>query len=223
MSVLSKQIPDPSLADLLNAVKRQVLLQLNCHAIGRVESFDASKQTVKATIAYKRKFSKKLDNGKYQTELQDYPILIDCPVVVVGGGSGSLTFPISQGDECVLLFNDRSIDDWFSSGQVGEVQSLRLHSMADGIALVGVRSIPNVLEEYDTEKTVLQHGDTKIKLGEKISVENSSQNLNSLLQDLITEIKAITVTSASPGSPSGVPLNASALTAIATQIEELLE
>lgn len=223
MSDLSKQIPEPSLADLMNAVKRQIMLQMNCHAIGRVQSFNALEQTVRATIAYKRKFSRRLPNGTYRTELQDYPILVDCPVVVVGGGSGSLTFPIEEGDECVLLFNDRSIDDWFSSGQVGEVKSLRLHSMSDGIALVGVRSIPNVLSDYDTDKTVLQQGNTKIKLGDKITVENSTQNLNTLLQDLITQIKAITVTCAAPGSPSGVPLNVAALTAIATQIEELLE
>lgn len=238
MSDLSKSIPEPTLKDLLDLMKRQIMLQLNCHAIGIVQEFNAEEQTIKAKVAYKRKFSQRQDNGKYQTVLQNYPILVDVPVVCLGGGSASMTFPIAKGDECIIMFNDRSIDDWFSSGQVGEVQSLRLHSISDGVALVGVRSLPNVIEEYDTEKAVFQNGGTKLTLGEKASLLNDSQNLFTLLNNLTTELTnlttqlaALTVTGVtSGGAASGPPANAAAITSIGTnittiqtQLGELLE
>lgn len=223
MTATEKTIPEPSLSDLLAALRKQIFLQLNCHAIGIVDSFNPQNQTVKATIAYKRKFSTRQQDGKYRSELQDYPILIDCPCIILGGGDSGITFPIQSGDECLLLFNDRSIDEWFSSGQVGEVKSLRLHSMSDAIALVGLKSEANSLTDYETDKVKVFKGDTQITLGDKISVQNSSQSLVDLLKALIDEIKLITVTCAAPGSPSGTPLNAAQLTVLATQIEELLE
>jgi hypothetical protein len=217
---------DPTLKDLLDLHKKDILLSLNCHHIGTVQSFNATTQQAQATINYKKTyFEFDQQTGAYNPILKDYPLLMDCPCIVLGGGSAALTFPIQQGDECLVLFNDRNLDNWFQSGGNGAVASPRLHAFADGIILVGLRSSPHVLTGYDTSRAVLRNGEALVGVGSTlIKIANNTTTLNTLLQNLITQIAAITVTGVtSGGGTSGPPANAAAIAAIGTQLSGLLE
>lgn len=220
---------EPQLADLLATMKKDIFLSLSCHHIGTVQSFNAENQTVKATINYsKTYFQLDIKTGIYNPVQLDYPILIDCPAIVLGGGDTFLSFPIQQGDECLILFNDRDIDNWFSGASSGPVASTRLHSFSDGIALIGLRSLPNKLPDYDTTRAALRDKRGAMVAvgganGTKVKIANSTTDLNTLLQNLIAQIEALTVICATPGSPSSVPVNAAAFATIATQLGTLLE
>lgn len=223
---LNRVANDPSLADLLELLKKDIFLNLNCHAIATIQSFDSSTQLVSATINYKKTFLKADALGMYSSVLVDYPILIDCPIIMMQGGNGVLTFPIATGDTCLILFNDRDIDNWLHSGQVGPVGTQRFHSFSDGIALVGLRPTSNPVLNYDSSRVVLKNGTATLALGlTKIELSNATSNLNTLLQELMTELEnlttaiaAITVICAAPGSPSSPPVNAAAFVALGTQI-----
>lgn len=60
-----------------------------------------------------------------------------------------------------------------------------------------------------------------IFLDDKITIENEIENLNDLIQDLISEIKMITVPT--PAGTSGVPLNITQIAAIGTKLNTLLK
>ena len=68
------------------------------------------------------------------------PVLLDVPVVWQGGGGCTAIFPITAGDECLVVFSSRCIDAWWSKGGVQDPTEVRMHSLSDGFALVGVRS-----------------------------------------------------------------------------------
>lgn len=76
------------------------------------------------------------------------PLLVDVPVVYMGGGGFVATFDIQPGDEALVIFADRCIDSWWQSGGVQKPADSRMHNLSDGIALIGprslARSIPNV-------------------------------------------------------------------------------
>lgn len=221
----SRKNTEPALMDVLNLLKKDIMLNLNCHAIAQVQSFDSAKQTISATMMYQKTFFTKGDGETYSQVLKDYPILLDVPIVVMGGGNGHLTFPIAQGDECLILFNDRSIDNWFKSGQVVPVASSRLHSFSDGIAIVGLNSLKNSISNYDSARAVLFNGTTGVGVGaEKVKIYNQITTLNTLMASLIDAINAITTTNAVPGAPCALsPASIAAFTAIKTQIAGLLE
>ncbi len=211
---------EPSLKDLLDLLQKQILLSLSCHHIGTVQSFDATKQTATATINYKKtRFVLDATTGLYDPVLDDYPILVDCPVIVLGGGNAALTFPIEQGDECLVLFNDRSIDKWFSGGMGAAVATPRLHSFSDGLILVGLRSLPNVLEDYDTERAVLKNGSTMVGVSSTlVKIANNTTTLLQVINGILDLIAAAQCTT--PGNPLS---NAAAFTAYKTVVEGLLE
>lgn len=215
---------DPSLADLLKIHKRDIMLSLNCHALATIQSFDSSALTVTATINYKKSLLTAGADGVYKTTLVDYPLMLDMPLVIIGGGPANITFPIQQGDTCLILFNDRDIDNWFQSGQVGPVASGRLHAFSDGVALVGVRSQANPIDDYDETRAGISWMQTVVKVSEdKVKIANAVESLNAILQDLMTQLEILTVVCAAPGNPSSVPANAAAFTAIATRLGALLE
>lgn len=217
---LNRVAAEPELKDLLDAHRKEILLSLNCHAIGTIQEFDKDKQTASVTINYKKTFYQQIGTtGTYSPVLVDYPLLVDCPVVVLGGGPCALTFPIAQGDECSILFNDRDIDNWFLHGQTGEVATSRLHSLSDGIVLVGVRSSLKVIGNYDPDRGVLRNGTTRVGVGAShVQIANGTTSLNAVLQNLISAINGIVISGTSLSAPSIAALNA-----VGAQIGGLLE
>lgn len=152
--------------DLLDLQERSTLLKLNCHHVAKLTAVDTLQQIASAQIVYKKtvyKFDE--TTGNNEPQLVDYPLVIDGPLIMLGGGNSALTFPVAVGDECLVLFNDRDIDNWFSSGgENAQNATGRLHSFADGFILVGVRSLPNVLVGYNADEAEFRTKDGTVKI-----------------------------------------------------------
>lgn len=75
------------------------LLEMHTTVPARVSGVDYSSKTVTASAIVK--------NTRSSTDSQDYPIFYDVPIMVNGGGTGRITFPIISGDMGVLVFSER--------------------------------------------------------------------------------------------------------------------
>ncbi len=201
--------PLPRIKDLLDSLKRDIFLTLNCHSLATINEVeyptnlngvDYPRLTVQATLNYSRTVT---DADGKQSPL-NYPILVNMPVVSLCGGSTNLTMPIAKGDQALILFNDRDLDNWFAGATSGQVNSTRLHSFSDGIALVGL----NTLSSYDTVRALLTTGLLSVGINpsnNKVLITNdgTSTTLNTLLQNLITAIKGLTVAGSNFIAPPG--------------------
>lgn len=216
-------INSPTLTDVLNQWKKDVMINLNCHHVGIVQSFDPAEQTATVTIAYTKTIFEANASGLYSPKYINYPILIECPVIFLGGADAALSFPVAQGDECLVVINDRDIDNWFQTGQVGPVATPRTHSFADAFALVGIRSKGNAIDDFDPARAVLFNGLTGVGVSTtKVKIYNASTTLNTLLQQILTQLETLANTVSVPASPLN-PAVAMALAALATQLGGLLE
>ena len=77
-------------------------------------------------------------------------------VIFPRGGGSSLTFPVKEGDECLLTFCERAIDDWHRTGNVSKPNARRFHSLSDATAFVGISSLANKIPSYDPNNTQLK-------------------------------------------------------------------
>lgn len=155
-----------NLATLLEAKGKEIARSINCVQIGTIQSFNADNQTAEVSLNFKRVIN---------NELREYATLIDVPCIVLNGGGGGLTFPISKGDICIILFNDRDIDNWFVSGSIMEPNSTRTHDMSDAIALVGINSEASKIIDYLQSGVKLWYGGSNIKLeNSTITVDNGA-------------------------------------------------
>jgi hypothetical protein len=239
---LNTEKPEATLSYMMDILRRDIFLSLRCHDIGTIQKFNTAHQTAEVSINYKRtEFNKKAD-GSQQQVTKDYPLLLDVPVVCLFGGSFSMRFPIKPGDTCVLLYNDRSIDAWFDSGQVASTGSSRAHSLSDAMALVGLNSLKSSLPNYDADKFQItdgnatfelssesakaQFGNSLLELKTKIKLANNSKNLKAVLDeivDVISNLQVVVSGGSSAGSWPVSPATTSAAAAAKTSIGGLLE
>ena len=214
----------PDLRTVADRVKLDTSLAINCVQIGTIKSYDASKNL--ATVALN--FLRQPADGSDPVE---FPTLLDVPCFFLFGGTSFISMPITSGDTCLVLFNDRDIDNWFVSGQTLGPNSSRAHSLSDGIALVGIRgafnpaalSAVDVLVNAAQKITMTSVGDATITASAGkvafsgvgatldgtaglVEIKNSVTDLLTQLLALVDIIAAITVTCSAPGVASSTPI-----------------
>jgi len=117
---------------------------------------------------------------------ENLPVLNDLPVIYPQGGGHTLTFPIKKGDEAFVIHAHRPIDAWHQNGGTDNKPiDARLHSLSDGMVLVGVRSTPRKLNpKPSTDSTQLRSDDGKHFVetakdrGVKVSVDNGAHTID---------------------------------------------
>lgn len=151
------------------------LKELHTALPGIIVSFDATKQTasVQSTIS----------RVAHDDTSKPLPLCVDVPVHFPGGSGYVLTFPVTPGDECLLVFSERAIDGWFESGEVTPPTDYRLHDLSDGFALVGFRSQPKKITNFSTTNVELRSEDasTKISLSSDGGIVNQTPNGSTVL------------------------------------------
>ncbi len=155
-----------SLSTLASNIKQGVearLKDLHTSIPGIVESFDPETQLASVQPAIKRIFTSREGDTEILTP-SDLPLLINVPVIFPRGGGFSLTFPVKKGDECLLTFCERSIDNWHKNGGVQLPGARRFHSFSDATAFVGISSLSNKIPNYDGTNVQLKSDDSKVEL-----------------------------------------------------------
>lgn len=99
------------------------------------------------------------DGSAREVEL---PLLLDCPLIWPSGGGFTLTFPVEAGDECLVVFASRCIDNWYA--QTGAATpngartqaDIRMHDLSDGFVIVGPRNKTRPLPAVSTTDVQLR-------------------------------------------------------------------
>lgn len=182
------------LADLLNLFEKNLLLKFNCHHIAQIQDFNRNQQTASATINYKKSFSVPDAMGVYSEKLVDYPLLVNCPVIFLGGGDGFLTFPVQSGDDCLVLFNDRDIDNWFAGSSTSAPHSPRLHSFSDGLIIVGPRRLSEVIPNFSSDSVEIRTFDGLTKISMKMDGSRVTIKVGPLLTFVLNQDGTVQIT-----------------------------
>lgn len=142
-----KKTVKPTLESLLESFRHDLLKKLNCVKVGEIQSYSVggANQIPIATVLIAQQQVTSIDAATGVRTLAEYPLLVNVPVYFMGGGGITQTFPINEGDECIILFNDRQLENWIQDG-AGQAPSMpNLHDLSDGMCLVGLRSNPRAL------------------------------------------------------------------------------
>ena len=141
-------------AEQWNFLMWQRLCETRVAIPGIVKSFDATKQTVTVQPALRENINQGLVSTP--TEL---PLLPDIPILMPRAGTYVITLPVSVGDECLVVFMDMCMDAWWQSGGVQNQVDRRRHDLADGVAILGIWSQPNRVQNYSTTALQIRNSD----------------------------------------------------------------
>ncbi len=162
------EITEEFLESALLAMKREILSSLHVAMPGIIMSFDAATGTAVIQPALWRRVpagniasesvpsplvsggavtpgkistayvgGMHSDNSGTKYRMVHAPLLRDVPVYLPDSGR-----TISEGEECLVIFADFCIDDWYESGQPALPSSPRMHDLSDAFAFVGFWSRP---------------------------------------------------------------------------------
>jgi hypothetical protein len=193
----------PTSSDVLRQLVRSETAQIHTTMPGFVESYDAATQT--ATVRLNIRF-KRIEDGVIVH--YDVPILPNVPVAWPGGDGYSITFPLAVGDPGLVLFAERSIDEWKNSGPNDAIEpaQARRHNLSDAIFVPQLRPTGDALgsDAYASAAMVIRA--PEIRLGDSSAAQYAAMaNLvDSAFSTLRTELLAHTHPTGI--GPSGPPI-----------------
>jgi hypothetical protein len=234
---LEKHFPDFN--DVIARIQQTTMSRLNCHNIGKIIEFEPETQTCTIQLMQQEQLGDNIYTPAPLTEV---------PLILYGIEGAHITLPNPVGSICLVLFLDRNIDAFMRTGEIYTPETKRTHDYTDCVALTTFKTLVNPIENYDTEaisiiydklieeilytsviknygnslllKVSTEETSAQIAVDDKINIQNTNQNLATLIQNLIATIKALTV-----NTNSGVvtPTSQNALQTIADNFSELLK
>lgn len=138
--------------EVLNAALDQFAFDLRVACPGIIRSFDDTRQTATVQPAIRERIT--IGGAIEWVEL---PLLADVPVFMPRAGGYCLTLPVAEGDECLIVFGDSSMDAWWQSGGVQNQVLKRRHDLSDAFALIGIWSQPRVIGNYSADSAQLRN------------------------------------------------------------------
>jgi hypothetical protein len=211
----------PTLAEALQVILNQNMADMFVALPGRVESYNSTEQTasVKPLISHNMQT---IDGGEISEEI---PVLQNIPVLFQRGGGFFFSFPLKEGDRVLIVFNDRSIDQYMRSADQTTVDpiSFEAHGPNGAIAIPGFFQTSDKLSEEDANSSDMMigkaDGGMKIRIKDTViniengNAANKSATLAEPLQALWANFKAIFDTHVHPTgvgqsgeSPTKVPV-----------------
>ncbi|MBQ2285326.1 MAG: hypothetical protein II244_06645 [Clostridia bacterium] len=195
--------------NVMELAQDAIMSRLNVHNIGRIIEFDKNTQTCTVELMILKQFNERI--------IEPAPIT-EVPLIILGAGGGHITLPNPVNTICLLLFLDRNMDNFMETGEAYVPETSRMHDFTDCIALTTFKTAINPLSEYDEDAiTIFNEGlieevkkissikvypnlikiqtadGAYLALSDKVTMNNSSQDLGALIQSLITAIEGLTV------------------------------
>lgn len=197
---------------------------------GEVTKYDAATQKAEVQPLLKHP----LPDGKSES----LPVITDVPVIWPRAGKALLSFPLSKGDGVLLVFTDRSLDEWTSDGGQVCPEDPRTHDLNDAVAIPGLYPF-NERSDADPEDVLLKFGDTELRIEPSGNFEVKTkagylrigadgkvalggvEELVGLLDGLIDALIGLKIPLAPAGT--GVPLNLSDFVMLKTKLATIKE
>lgn len=200
---------------ITDALRQAIQFQLyDVHTAlpGVIVSYDFAKQKAEIQPTLKKSY---LDGTTLEL-----PILSNVPVIFPRAGGASLTFPVVQGDTCLLLFIERSTDLWKSVGGNVAPNDSRKFDLSDAVAIMGLfpftenslaENNSDVLLTYKSSNIrIKESGDIQIDTAGKVAIGNNSTEV----LDIVSKILGILTTSVT--TAVGAPIFQGAVPTYAT-------
>jgi len=209
---MTKTGDTPSLSDVIEAMFERRLLDLHTSIPGIVQDYDPIKKTAKVRPALKRRF-------KDSREDQELNVLIDVPIGFYQTNSCIFSIPIQKGDEVLLIFSERSMDNWLKSGGIVTPNESRKFDLSDAVALPLLKPT-GTGPAADPDCVYLKHGTSEFKVSQdgKFAITNGSEELVDLVKQLADACASI-ITNTKIGPQA--PINAGQFSALSGKISNL--
>ena len=151
---------------------------------GRIESYDYKTQKASVKPLVKRVYR----DGRTES----LPVIDAVPVVFPRSGGASLTFPVKRGDGVLLVFAERALENWLTSGGEQEPGDPRRFDLTDAIAVPGLIPFTEGSKAQNNSDVLLTYNGASLKIDDnkKFAMGNDKAELLDLFDQLLEALIA---------------------------------
>lgn len=208
---------ETTLSEAISNTIAVLLSQIYTALPGRFESYKKEKASVKPLI------KKTYIDGS----IVSLPVITNVPVMFPRTQTAGITFPISKGDGCLLIFSGRSLENWLSSGKDSEPGDNRKYDLTDVIAIPGLFSFAQKNIASNNQDLEVQNSSNKITIKKNGDIEIGGSGLKKLITELFqttynthTHIIPTSLPTVPPGvAPTATPLPQSTSADLTTKVK----
>lgn len=158
MNSLSQIIGDTERSN--NLFADDIISKLYCALPAIVESVNFENQTLEASPVT---IMKRTNDTGMVTDFK-LPLLVDVPFQCYKGGDYSITVPVKQGDECLIIFTDVDFSAWFQNGGFNYAEHSFQHAYSNAMAIVGFSSEVKAIKNYNPNAIEIRNADASEKI-----------------------------------------------------------
>lgn len=166
-------------SQLYENIIKKVNFNLRCCIPGVIQQYDPKTNTASIQPAIREE----IVNEDNTVQYMNLPILVNVPIIFPSCSIGSIKMLLKQGDECLVLFSDLSIDNFWKYANVQNPIEVRRHDLSDGIAIPCVLSQPNT-KQFNGTGIEITSGVSKISITNN-GITFSDQNGTITLEQII--------------------------------------
>jgi len=183
MSVI-KGNETPNIEQVIRAAIEGRMVDVHTMLPGQFESYDAGKQTGNVKLLLKRKYA--------DGTISDLPVLVGVPVVFPRTKDAYIHLPVKSGDNCMVLFSERSLDIWKKQGGSVDPQDPRKFHLSDAVAIPGLYSNPDKFVVVNPDNITIKNKDSTVEVFPtgKYQFKGSTDELMDLLVQVTTRLES---------------------------------
>lgn len=151
----------PTLAEVQRRAIQSYLGDVFTAIVGRVETYDAARQTADLTPMVRRPLPTEDEDVTYE----ELPIIPNVPVLFPRGGGFSITWPIVPGNFLQLIVESLSISQWRRSGEISDSGDIRQNHLGSCVAIAGLGPNSDPIDSSQAGANALILEGPEIRLG----------------------------------------------------------
>jgi hypothetical protein len=201
----------PSLEETLEIVEDQATSDLRTALPAKVVEYDHDVQKAKVDPIVDASF---IEPESGERETKSMPQIPGVPVAFPSAGDVQVTYPLSEGDTVLVLWSERSLDEWLATAADSTQPSdNRRHDVTDAMAIPALRSFANAIEATTDDYVVNVENGKEVHLGNPNpaqyvalagDVKSELEELRTAINDLIDTYNPHVHLHPVPSTPAGV-------------------
>ena len=178
----------PTMSKIMDQATDKMAYDLKVAAPAIVIRYDKDKMLADVRPQFKKKY---LDG-----EILSSPIIYNVPVIQPRAGGAYIHLPIKKGHQVMLVWADRSLEKWLTSGGEVDPEDKRKHHISDAVAYPGGYPFNDTVAVDNGDDVIIRNGnegggrcEVRVKPNNHIQVQNSTNELVKVLTDILKHIR----------------------------------
>lgn len=156
--------------EILNIIIANKIADMHICMPAKILEYDYTKQKAKV---------QPLLNQKYNDgEVIKLPIIHNVPVIHPASGGASITFPVNADDTVLLVFSEKSLEEWLSNGEQVTPDDPRQNDLTDAIALLGLNPFSRTSPAANNTDLLIKYAGSEVKLKPSSEIDVNSNTIN---------------------------------------------